>query len=69
MQDIPFQVINNIRHYVEKKSPDIWVRRDQQETAEAEFNRMKLKGEIISATLRPDWSCNGSLNYLMEYPA
>lgn len=69
MRDIPFQVITNIRHYVEKKKPDIWVRRDQQETAETEFRKMKIEGKIISATLRPEWSCNGSLNYLMEYPA
>lgn len=69
MKTVEAQVIDNIRHFVNLKRTEIWVRRDQLETAKVEFQRLKVDGTVISATFRPDWSCNGSANFLVEYPA
>lgn len=66
--NITMRVLSNIEFYVENKKPDIWVRRDQLVTAETEFRKLQAEGKIISATLRPSWSCKGSVNFLMQYP-
>ena len=62
------RVIRNIQHYVEIESSEIWVRRDQLEVAEREFQRLKAEGRITSAEFREKWSCKGSANFLMQYP-
>lgn len=69
MKSVTARVIENIQHFVELKRTEIWVRRDQLETAQVEFQRLKVDGKIISATFRPEYSCNGSANFLVEYPA
>lgn len=66
--DITMRVLRNIDFYVENKKPDIWVRRDQIVTAENEFRKLQAEGKITSATLRPSWSCKGSVNFIMQYP-
>lgn len=66
--DSATRVTRNIDHYVEKKASDIWVRRDQLVTAETKFRKLQAEGKIVSATLRPNWSCNGSVNFMMQYP-
>lgn len=68
MKTLEAKVIENIRHFVELKREEIWVRRDQLEVAENEFERLQLNGTIISATFRPECSCKGSANFLVEYP-
>ena len=68
MENVSMRVIQNIRMYVEIQKPEIWVRRDQLEVAEREFQRLKAEGKITSAEFREAWSCNGSANFLMQYP-
>lgn len=68
MENVSMRVIQNIRMYVEIQKPEIWVRRDQLEVAEREFQRLKAEGKITLAEFRPEWSCNGSANFLMQYP-
>lgn len=69
MKSVTARVIDNIQHFVNLRRTEIWVRRDQLETAEIEFQRLKVDGTITSATFRPEWPCNGSANFLVEYPA
>ncbi|MBO5413255.1 MAG: hypothetical protein J6A29_02990 [Clostridia bacterium] len=68
MENVSMRVIQNIRLYVRIQRQEIWVRRDQLEVAEREFQRLKAEGKITSAEFRPEWSCNGSANFLMQYP-
>lgn len=68
MKSVTARVIDNIQYFVSLKRKEIWVRRDQLETAKVEFQRLKVDGTITSATFRPDCSCNGSANFLVEYP-
>ena len=68
MKSVAARVIENIQYFVDLKREEIWVCRDQLETAEVEFQRLKVEGAITSATFRPDCSCNGSANFLVEYP-
>lgn len=68
MQSVEARVIENIRYFVSLKRSEIWVLREQLKTAEIEFQRLKTNGTITSATFRPGWSCNGSANFLVEYP-
>ena len=68
MKTVEARVINNIQYFVFLRRTEIWVRRDQLETAESEFQRLKANGKITDATFRPECSCNGSANFLVEYP-
>lgn len=68
MEDVAMRVIQNIRLYVRIQKPEIWVRRDQLEVAEREFQHLKAEGKILKAQFRPEWSCKGSVNFLMKYP-
>lgn len=68
MKDISMRVIQNIRLYVKMEKPEIWVRRNQLEVAEREFQKLKAEGKIVDAKFRPEWSCCGSVNFLMKYP-
>lgn len=68
MKDFSARVIDNIRYFVDIKQQEIWVRRTELETAESEFQKLKDEGKIASATFRPEYSCNGSANFLVEYP-
>lgn len=69
MKDFSARVTNNIQYFVAIKRHEIWVRRDHLKIAEMEFQNLKDKGKIVSATFRPEWSCNGSANFLVEYPS
>ena len=62
------RVIQNIQSYVEIQKAEIWVPRSELKTAEEEFQRLKQAGKILKAQFRPEWSCKGSVNFLMKYP-
>lgn len=68
MKNFSVRVVNNIRYFVGIKRHEIWVRRTELETAKKEFQNLQEKGKIASATFRPEYSCNGSVNFLVEYP-
>lgn len=67
--NIAARVVANIRYFVILRREEIWTRRDQLEVAQNEFQRLKNDGIIESATFRPDYSCNGSANFLVKYPS
>lgn len=62
------RMIESLRYYVAIRKKDIWVRRSELKAAEEELIKMQKEGTIKKATMRPEWSCNGSVNFLMEYP-
>lgn len=69
MKDFSARVISNIEYFVCIKQREIWIRRTELETAEREFLRLQEEGRIKSVKFRPEWSCNGSANFLVEYPS